>query len=564
MSGPGLLAVSLASEPVVGSNRKGALSGGGWLYALPTLDHPRIVCVGGPSMGTLAGLTRAGSVLVVEPKARRRRALAARIAAAGWPGVTVAADVDDGPIDLLLLLGDDAIAFADRLDLGARLSASGVRYAEPGTPPETVSAGSGSAGEGIRVRLTPLRGEPRSVVPAADADMQAAIRRLGLEGAVVGRRLVQLERRALGLPGVRSRTKREALISGPGIPPGGGVPRYIQDVAAADGRDLGDWRWAVAARGDYDSQKVLVLLAPPDRTEPTGLAKVTRSPAHTARLLNEASALAILGDLPIAEGRVPRRWFWGEHAGRGVLGASVVEGPSFSAGAAFTPDDPWLRDATGWLTDLAVATARPVPAEEVATALRVLLARYVRIYAASEDEAERLEAKIRTLHRIEAPIPSVLQHGDPGIWNLVAQPDGRTGFLDWEAAEPAGLPLFDLLYWFRSYAIASSRRAGLRDRLEAASRHLLDGSPLADRLVETVDDLRQRIGLPVEAIEPLVYGCWIHRSLKEATRLAPESIHRGQFVRLIRRMLERPDAPVMARLRQLEPATPIADVVARP
>ncbi len=550
MSGPSLLAVSLAGEPIVGSNRKGAMAGGGWLYALPTLDHPRIVCVGAPSMGTLAGLVRAGTVLVVEPNERRRRALTDRITAAGWPHVSVAPDVDEGAIDLLLLLGDDAIAFADRLHLEARLSSSGVRYAEPATPAGAAAGPPGHRGDGIRLHLTPLRGEPRSVAPADDAGMEAAIRRMGLEGSVLPRRWSGLERRALQSPRVRSRTRREALVSGPGIPSGGGVPRYISDVAAAEGHDVGAWRWAVAARGDYDSQKVLVLLAPPDHADPTGLAKVTRSSAHTARLSNEASALAALAGLPIAEGRVPRRWFWGEHAGRGVLGASIVEGPGFGARAAFAPDDPWLRDAAGWLTDLAVATVRPVPAEEVATALRVLLARFVRIYSATADEADQLEAKIRSLHRIDRPIPSVLQHGDPGIWNLVAQPDGRTGFLDWEAAELAGLPLFDLLYWFRSYAIASSRRAGTRDRLDAASRHLLDGSPLADRLVETVDEYRRRIDLPVEAIEPLVYGCWIHRSLKEATRLAPETIHQGQFVRLIRRMLERPDAPVMERLRQ--------------
>lgn len=551
MSGPGLLAVSLSGDPVVGSNRKGALAGGGWLYALPTLDHPRIVCVGAPSMGTLAGLVRAGTVRVVEPNDRRRRALADRVAAAGWPHVTVAADVDEGAIDLLLLLGGDAIAFADRLDLTARLSTTGVRYAEPAIPAAIGSGRAGHAAEGVRLRLTPLRGEPRSVVPAEDGGMVAAIRRMGLEGSVLPRRWSGLERRALQSLGARSCLRREALVSGPGIPPAGGVPRYIQEVAAADGHDLAAWRWAIAARGDYDSQKVLVLLAPPDGAAPSGLAKVTRSGAHTARLGNEAAALAALDALPVAEGRVPRRWFWGAHAGRGVLGASIVEGPPFGARAAFDPDDPWLHDATGWLTDLAAATVRPVPAEEVATALRVLLTRYVRIYGATDEEADQLETRIRTLHRIERPIPSVLQHGDPGIWNLVAQPDGRTGFLDWEATELAGLPLFDLLYFFRSYAIASSRRAGTRDRLEAASRHLLDGSPLGDRLVATIDDYRRRIDLPVAAIEPLVYGCWIHRSLKEATRLAPERLHGGQFVRLIRRMLERPEAPVLTRLRDL-------------
>ena len=36
-----ILAISLASEPVVGSNLRGSVSGAGWLYALPRLDAVR-------------------------------------------------------------------------------------------------------------------------------------------------------------------------------------------------------------------------------------------------------------------------------------------------------------------------------------------------------------------------------------------------------------------------------------------------------------------------------------------------------------------------------------------
>ena len=108
--------------------------------------------------------------------------------------------------------------------------------------------------------------------------------------------------------------------------------------------------------------------------------------------------------------------------------------------------------------------------------------------------------------------------------------------------------MWDLLYFLRSYAVATSRRSGVRDRLEAASRHLLDGSPLGDRIVELVAAYRDRIGLPSDATEALIYGCWVHRSIKEASRMAPERLAEGQFVRLIRRMLAQPDAPILARL----------------
>ena len=186
---------------------------------------------------------------------------------------------------------------------------------------------------------------------------------------------------------------------------------------------------------------------------------------------------------------------------------------------------------------------------------RALLGRYERIYRPDRTEADTLRALFGRVGALPGTMPAVFQHGDPGIWNLLVDPRGRTVFLDWEAAERSGMPLWDILYLFRSYAIAASRRAGVRDRLDGASRHLLDASALSGRLVDAVDEVRRRIDLPNTAIEPLVYGCWLHRALKEATRLPPDGLQRGQFVRLIRRMLDRPAAPTLARLADLGGST---------
>jgi aminoglycoside phosphotransferase (APT) family kinase protein len=170
----------------------------------------------------------------------------------------------------------------------------------------------------------------------------------------------------------------------------------------------------------------------------------------------------------------------------------------------------------------------------------------VAIHPVTPPEASFLRERFARTAGITEPIPTVLQHGDPGIWNLMVGDDGRTVFLDWEAGELDGLPLWDLLYFFRSYAVATSRRAGVRDRLEAASRHLLATSPLGARFAEAVTTYRERVGVPADAVEPLVYGCWVHRALKEATRMAPGHADEGQYVRLIRRMVTGPTAPILA------------------
>jgi hypothetical protein len=136
------------------------------------------------------------------------------------------------------------------------------------------------------------------------------------------------------------------------------------------------------------------------------------------------------------------------------------------------------------------------------------------------------------------PIPLVRQHGDPGIWNLLASGDGRALFLDWEASETDGLPLWDTLYLHRSYAIAASKRRGIRDATTAARGHLVGSSPLAVRLRETIDAYMDAVGVPAEAVEALTYGCWIHRALKEANRLPTGRLQQGAYAGHIRLLLE--------------------------
>jgi aminoglycoside phosphotransferase (APT) family kinase protein len=559
-----VLSRSLASDLAVGSNRRGDVSGAGWLYALPRLAFERVVCVGSPPLASLAALVAAGSsITIIEPSERVRQRVEAQVRRGGW-AASLRTVLDDGaladgaPIDLLVVAAGRLVG-SRRAQVGrllGGLAADGVAFL-PGEARRIASVVPSGCGT-LALALTPIRGEVRSVVPAADIAMRATIHRLGLEGSALphprlmalARRLSPLARRLSPLTaGAHSgRVRRTGLLAGDPAATSGEVPRYVRDLARAGGRDLSGWGWGIAARGDYDSQKVLILLRPPGAASPTGLVKVTRSGRHAARLENEGQALERLTSLPVAAGRVPEPWFAGRHADRALLGESAIDGAFFASRARWNAGCPHLADALAWLTELGAATRHPVPAGTVATSLFALLDRYEAIYRPPASESEALHDRFAALAWIDDPIPTVLQHGDPGIWNLLVDPAGRTVFLDWEASERDGLPLWDLLYLFRSYAVATSRRAGTRDGLAAASRHLLDASPLGDRLVTAVDEYRERVGVPAGAVEALIYGCWVHRSLKEATRMAPERLAEGQFVRLIRRMLTEPDAPTLGRL----------------
>jgi hypothetical protein len=176
------------------------------------------------------------------------------------------------------------------------------------------------------------------------------------------------------------------------------------------------------------------------------------------------------------------------------------------------------------------------------------------VYRPAPGQVDALKDAFGSLATLRVPLTSVLQHGDPHPGNLLLDSAGRVLVLDWESAEPHGMPLWDLAYFFRAYAVAASRQDGSRDRLHGATRHLLDSSALSERLVAAVDADLAATGLPRAAVRPLLLGCWLHRALKEATRTLPDRLWQGQSVQLLTTMLSRPGAATLRRLEEGPPA----------
>jgi hypothetical protein len=206
--------------------------------------------------------------------------------------------------------------------------------------------------------------------------------------------------------------------------------------------------------------------------------------------------------------------------------------------------------AIEWLVDLAAASAGRAAAEPpaLADALGRLLARFAEIYAPSEAERGFLADQIRLLGKHDEPIPLVFQHGDPGVWNAVWTRAGRVAFLDWEAAEPEGVPLWDLFYFLRSYGIQASPSRGRRDWLEKSARPFLGEGALHDLFARSVRRAAAASRLPAGLVEPLFFTCWMHRALKESTRLRGRALERARYLGLLRLFLERREERGLRRL----------------
>jgi hypothetical protein len=552
-----MLDLTLQARFEPGSNRKGEASGAGWVYLLDRLQLGRVLFLGVPSPAALAMVAPlATDVMIWEPDSGRRDELqpylSAHVSVAARPQAVW--QLQELGVDLICRSRAARAWHADSLRRWLRpggriyLETLATPWHRPGTRSLDAVLGNGS-GRPLWLHLSPVRAELRTAVPLADAGTQRWFARAGF--ALPGLDLPGLARaeRAAARRGLDARfARRMGVLAGAGNGRTLRPPLYLRELARQNGLDFDAMRWGLWARGKYRSQKVLFFLFPESGDGPEYVVKMVRDSTFNARLENEYRTLCALRDLPPEQREhLPAALFLGHPGGLAAVGESMVTGSAFSARTRGGADCPLAGAAVDWLTALGAATARRVEPAHVASALEELLARYSAIYRPAPDERAFLAQQIARIAASPVAVPGVLQHGDPGTWNMRVRPDGRVVFTDWEAAESCGMPLWDLLYFLRSYALLGRVR-GLQGRLETFGRHFLGASPLSGFIQAGVARYVERVGVAPELIEPLFHTCWMHRALKEASRLAPEKLDDGRFVQLLRWCMARRESSGLQRL----------------
>jgi hypothetical protein len=553
-----ILERTLATTFVPGTNRRGGLPEVSWTLLLDRLDLGHVTCLGQPRPRMLRALERrARAVTIVTPDGSACHWTRRRLERAGFGsiGVVSIARVGDLPdVDLAVVLGTRWLrrAAADG-GLAALLSASGAVYAETGRPGRAELMPLPTSRPVVRLWLWVVDGDVQ-LAAGLDDDAAVAFLRRPPAAQPVARsrprprelaRRVRRHRRVGERIGVLSVATRPA--GGPGAP----VPGYIRAIAEEAGEPLDGCRVALAAPGDYPSRKAILAVFSPDGSEPRYIVKLARDPAFNGRLENEDRALRALAAAGIGDAAtVPRASFFGRDGGLAVLAQTAIAGVPFRQVSRGTHDCPSAHSAIAWLMELGARTADRTIAEpaQAAAALRVLLDRFARLYRPSVAEHELLAEQIDAVAASRRSFPLVFQHGDPGVWNLLITPDGRPAFLDWEAAEHRGMPLWDLFYAARSIGIGVARATGPRSSLDAFAEQYLADGPLSRALADDVGRHCAQIDLDPALVGPLFFTCWMHRALKEAVRLEPHRLANGRYARLLRLCLQRRDAPGLTRL----------------
>jgi SAM-dependent methyltransferase len=563
-----VLKTTRENEFVPGTNLSNRLSAADWRFLLPNLECHSVLVVGIPSKSLMAGLTAMGSKVRVAVDSHGHSKNIEEIARQSGLrdfDVKVVPDFHNMPaeshsIDLVLL------ADVNSLHMGARVRTLMGELARVLKPQGFVfleSAGLWNAWRSRRwMRLfresgfraprvfwiASRNGGARTVLAHRDTQMV----RYFFEHVIHARSLVNrilcggvaLFSRIRMLPYLTARRAVIVRRASDPLPPNR-PPDYLVSSAARAGINLEDHRWGFFARGEYDSNKVTFYLFRDSAKLPEIVVMMSRSPRFNSRLENAYRVLSLLEKKAyVGQDTFPRPLFFSYHNELAVFGQEAVNGDPFRARTGGRIDCPYFRAALNWVSDLAAASARSLESDSstVRDALCDLFERFGRLYKLSREEGRFLERQIDTLVHSRTPLPVVFQHGDPGIWNVLVREAGVT-FLDWEAGEPAGLPLWDLFYLARSYGSWMFRLRGHHDSLESATHNFFRLSPFNRFLKKIIDFYCVQVDLYRELARPLFFVCWMHRALKETTRLTPELLSNGHYINLLRLSIANHDAP---------------------
>jgi hypothetical protein len=269
---------------------------------------------------------------------------------------------------------------------------------------------------------------------------------------------------------------------------------------------------------------------------PVAIAKLRLHRDGDSQTLTEADALDEVGEKARAAGAVlPRRLAVGTVGSRIVLLESAVPGRVAALALQSRPAqlERVLERLVDWLArwhELTAHTTVLAPADLERHLLRPAAALGEHV-PNGRRYTSWLEQRCEAADNGSMPLVAV--HNDLTMWNVALTGDARVGVVDWEAAQPSGLPLGDFAYAVVD-AVAATR--GYRDRLWAFEQCFAP----AGAHTATVARLRARLcdalGLSRDQAELCFHAVWLRQTV-DPRRLERAS-DRKDFLHILARVAD--------------------------
>jgi aminoglycoside phosphotransferase len=267
----------------------------------------------------------------------------------------------------------------------------------------------------------------------------------------------------------------------------------------------------------------------PQSCEPTLVVKLSRNRDWGGFLAWEAASLrAVHRARPGGFDSVPRLVCHDVHGGEHMLVQTALPGRVMRPSAAVRDFDGCRDLGLQWLHAFHRDTLTTEAWDEEAfTRLVDLPLRQLQSLLQFDVRAAHHLARTREAAEVlrALPLPLVFEHGDFGSPNLILTGPRQLGVIDWELAQPFGLPVVDV-FFFLAFLSCARRHATTPEACALAFREAFVGRHAwAARFVLWY---AESLGVPIEALSPLMMVCWARylATLASRSECAGEAISR--------------------------------------
>jgi len=272
------------------------------------------------------------------------------------------------------------------------------------------------------------------------------------------------------------------------------------------------------------SRHIIFFVMIEDNAEPILVAKVPRRSGDNSRLDLEAINLrAVHSSRPGGFDSIPQVIAYEDFYQDRLLIETMIVGKPMNRAYARRRAESCIDMIAEWLIDLQAATTTPA-IEEAGWFERLV-----------EQPLQRMRDKLPlTLNdehlinrstKLTAPlrfreVPLVFEHGDLSHPNVMLLQKGGPGVVDWELAEPRGLPATDFFFFLSYIAFARADAEKNSDYIDAFQKAFFGRSAWARPYI---DNYVKQVPLPSDVLMPLFILTWARYVNGLMTRLLDES-----------------------------------------
>jgi len=257
------------------------------------------------------------------------------------------------------------------------------------------------------------------------------------------------------------------------------------------------------------SRHAIFLIFADGSCVPKWVAKIPRLAAETASLDREVANLREVGALRHGGFEsVPRVLAYESYLGNRLLLESAISGYAMRPAVVRRRPDECCEAVICWLIDLQKASSQchHDRKESFYRLIEAPLEYFECAFPLSTEEEHLITETRKLTHSLQRlDFPLVFEHGDFSSPNILLGPRGDIGVVDWELAEPRGLPAVDLFFFLTYLVFAQNQTETPEDCVGAFHEAFFRPQGWAREYIARYSEI---IRLPAAALKPLFIACW--------------------------------------------------------